>query len=81
MDSRMLGPLALSGVLSSSPLATQEAEAATGREVWGLERLSEPLTARALYEDLLAGRPVRGTVDVEDPDPATEFKLAEPGLS
>jgi molybdopterin-guanine dinucleotide biosynthesis protein len=81
MDSRMLGPLALSGVLSSSPLATREAEAATGREVWGLERLSEPLTARALYEDLLAGRPVRGTVGVEDPDPATEFKLAEPGLS
>lgn len=69
-----LGPLALSGVLSSSPLATREAEYATGCEVWGLERLEDPEISGRLYEDLRAGRPVRA---LPDPDPPVELALAE----
>jgi hypothetical protein len=53
---RGLAPIAVSGVLSSSPLATRETEAATGSPVWGLEQLSDPQTAQALYDDLLAAR-------------------------
>jgi hypothetical protein len=53
---RGLAPIAVSGVVSSSPLATREAEAATGSEVWDLVRLADPRAARALYQDLLADR-------------------------
>lgn len=53
---RGLAPLAVSGVLSSSPLATREAEAATGTAVWDLNRLSDPRAARALFDDLVVGR-------------------------
>jgi len=53
---RGMAPIAVSGVLTSSPLATREASAATGRPVWDLARLSDPETARALYTELLAGR-------------------------
>lgn len=52
LETRGLTPLALTGVLSSSPLATREAEAATGRQVWGLERLQDPSLARRLLEEL-----------------------------
>ncbi len=53
---RDLAPIAVSGVLSSSPLAAREAEVATGSAVWGLERLSDPHAAGALYRSLLASR-------------------------
>jgi Domain of unknown function (DUF1611_C) P-loop domain len=53
---RGLAPIAVSGVLSSSPLATRETEAVTGSPVWGLEQLSDPQAAQALYDDLLASR-------------------------
>jgi len=74
-------PVALSGVLSSSPLATREAEAATGLQVWGLERLGAADEARALYEDLLRDGPVRGAQDLPDPDPAVELDLAHATLT
>jgi hypothetical protein len=87
LEDRGLAPLALSGVLSASPLATREAEAATGRQVWGLERLGDAATAEALYEGLLAGRlgtagepAVDAAAPVEDPDPAVEVALARPRL-
>lgn len=73
-------PVALSGVLSSSPLATREAEAATGLQVWGLERLGDAGTARALYEDLRSGRSVRGAQDAPDPTPVVEHDLAHSTL-
>jgi hypothetical protein len=53
---RALAPIAVAGVLTSSPLATREAAAATGVPVWGLEQLADPTAARELYEDLLARR-------------------------
>lgn len=52
LESRGLPPLALTGVLSSSPLAIREVEAATDRQVWGLERLHDPLLAHRLVEEL-----------------------------
>ncbi|MDQ3628743.1 MAG: DUF1611 domain-containing protein [Actinomycetota bacterium] len=78
---RGMAALALSGVLSASPLATREAEAATGCQVWGLERLIDADATRALYEDLLAGRRVRGADQAPDPDPVVELELARPRLS
>ncbi len=78
LQSRGMAPLALCGLLSASPLATREAEVATGRQVWGLERLTDPVAASALYEDLLAGRRVRGADHAADPDPAVELELARP---
>lgn len=53
---RGLDPIAVSGVLSSSPLATREAATAAGCPVWGLAHLSDPQAARALYADLQADR-------------------------
>lgn len=63
---RGLAPIAVSGVLSASPLATREATAAANLPVWGLERLSDPGVAGRLHDDLLAGRPPRITAQ---PDP------------
>ncbi len=56
LGERGLTPVAVSGVLSSSPLATREAEAATGHDVWNMTRLSDPRAARALYDGLLTNR-------------------------
>ncbi len=55
---RGLAPIAVSGVLSSSPLAAREAEAATSCPVWGLPWLSNPVAAQALYEELRGCRDV-----------------------
>lgn len=74
LQERGISALALSGVLSSSPLATREAETATGKPVWGLERLSDPDVARELAADLRAGRPVR--LPAEEPNPGVEDDLA-----
>lgn len=71
---RGLTPIAVSGVLSSSPLATREAETATDMPVWGLAQLSDPQAARTLYESLLGGRQPHMAVG---PDPAVEVALAE----
>jgi hypothetical protein len=54
-----LAAIAVSGVLSASPLATREAAAATGRPVWDLAHLSDPANARALCTGLLARRDTR----------------------
>ena len=66
LRARGLAPIAVSGVLSSSPLATREAAAAADLPVWGLERLADPEVAGRLHDDLLAGRPPRITAQ---PDP------------
>jgi len=60
---RGLPLLALTGVLSSSPLAMAEAVAETGRPVWGPVQLSDVQSAAALYQDLRAARslPVAGS--------------------
>jgi len=71
---RGLAPIAVTGVLSSSPLATREAETATGLPVWGLAQLSDPQAARTLYEGLLGGRLPQLT---GDSPPAAELALAE----
>lgn len=77
LTERNLDPLALTGVLSSSPLATSEAEDATGRQVWGLEHLENPAAAAQLMSDLGGRRPVsRSAAGNEDPDPAVETRLA-----
>lgn len=55
LRNRGLAPIAVSGVVSSSPLATREAEAAANSPVWDLRQLSDPLAARRLYGDLLVG--------------------------
>lgn len=70
---RGLAPVAVCGVLSSSPLATREAEAATSIPVWGLAQLSDPQAARALYEGLRGGPVPRMT---GHPDPAGEAALS-----
>lgn len=64
---RGLAPVAVSGLLSSSPLAAREAEAATGTPVWGSARLSDPRLARSLYADLLAGRADVAPVELSRP--------------
>lgn len=69
-----MAPLALSGVLSSSPLATREAEAATGCEVWGLSRLEDPELARELCERLRTGRSLEESAR---PEPARELAMAQ----
>lgn len=69
-------PLALSGVLSSSPLATREAEAATGHEVWGLSHLEDPDLARELFDRLGSGRDARAAMPSADAPPAREQELA-----
>ncbi len=71
-----LPPLALSGVLSSSPLATREAERVTGRQVWGLERLADGEAARQMHQDLSNGRTVLGSRQADDPDSVVELQLA-----
>jgi hypothetical protein len=53
---RGLAPIAVAGVLTSSPLATREAAAVTGVPIWGLEQLADPTAARDLYKDLLVSR-------------------------
>ncbi|WP_432562547.1 DUF1611 domain-containing protein [Kineococcus sp. SYSU DK003] len=45
--------IALTGLLSASPLASREAAENTGRAVWGLPRLTDPLEVTALLADLL----------------------------
>lgn len=73
LQQRDLAPLALAGVLSSSPLATREAQAATGCEVWGLSRLEDPELALELCERLRGGR----TATVQPaPQPALDLVLA-----
>jgi hypothetical protein len=55
-----LTPRALSGVLSSSPLASAEAESVTGHQIWTLERLRNPATVRPLLSDLRTERTLTG---------------------
>lgn len=43
----------VTGLLTASPLASREAAAHTGHEVWGLSRLTDPLEAMTLVSDLL----------------------------
>lgn len=52
-------PEALSGLLSSSPLASREAQAATGRQIWDLEKLRDPAAAQALVDRLRKRRAAR----------------------
>lgn len=70
---RDIAPLALAGVLSSSPLATREAETATGVKVWGLQQLAEPQLAAELVTKLRDGR---RPDPVPAPDPHRERELA-----
>lgn len=72
LDRHGLAPLALSGVLTSSPLATREAEEATGCDVWGLARLEDPERARELYQQLRGDR----ESDLPGSDAAPEQDLA-----
>lgn len=53
-------PLAITGLLTQSPLAAAEAEAATGLPVWTREALQDPALATALVAPLLHGRPLCG---------------------
>ena len=76
LTDRGLKPLALTGVLSSSPLAVQEAEEATGSQVWGLQHLEDPDLAGQLYLDLRSSRPVAAAADTADPNPTAEAVLA-----
>lgn len=68
-----LDPMALSGVLSSSPLATREAVAATGLPVWGLAQLEDPEQALAVFTSLRDGR---RTPPADAPEPHDEVELA-----
>jgi len=61
-----LAPIAVSGLVSASPLATREAAAAADLPVWGLERLSDPEAARRLHDDL---RAVRALGTAAQPEP------------
>lgn len=70
-----LAPLALSGVMSSSPLATREAEAATGCDVWGLSYLEDPAVALELCSRLRTGR-MAGAPPAPTPEPDRELALA-----
>ncbi len=63
LSERGLAPLAVSGVLTASPLATRETAAATGSDVWDLAQLSDPRAARTLFDGLLAAR---AEADCED---------------
>ncbi len=72
---RGLAPLALTGVLSASPLATLEAVSATHDQVWGLQHLGDPDAAARLYADLRKPGGVV-TTDAVDPKPTTEIDLA-----
>lgn len=58
--------LALTGILTSSPLATAEAEHVTGLPVWDMPRLADPGLAADLHSNLRASR-IRA---VEQPTPA-----------
>lgn len=49
---RGIDPLAVSGVVTASPLAMREAAASTGHEVWGLARLADPDAATTLVARL-----------------------------
>lgn len=73
LKQRGLEPLALAGVLSSSPLATREAETATGCEVWGLSRLEDPELALELCGRLRHGRAATAR---PAPEPAMDQALA-----
>lgn len=72
---RGLAPLAITGVLSASPLATLEAVSATHDQVWGLQHLGDPDAAARLYADLRKPGGVV-TTDAVDPEPTTEIDLA-----
>lgn len=76
LTERGIEPLAFTGILSSSPLATAEAEAATGHQVWGLERLEDADAAAHLFADLRGRRSVAGAVAAADPDADVEVRLA-----
>lgn len=81
LHDRRLDPLALSGLLSSSPLATREAEEATGLQVWDMERLSDADAAAELVADLRAHRPLLGAAASPEPGPGPhDFgpELADP---
>ncbi len=52
----VMTPHALSGVLTSSPLASTEAASVTGHQVWKLERLRNPNAAAQFLADLRAQR-------------------------
>jgi hypothetical protein len=54
---RGMAPVAVSGVLTSSPLAAREAAAATGCPVWTTDDLATSELAAGLYERLRAARP------------------------
>ncbi|WP_432544864.1 P-loop NTPase family protein [Kineococcus sp. SYSU DK002] len=47
--------VALTGLVTASPLATREAEAATGHRSWGPARLSDPVQALTLLAGVLPG--------------------------
>ncbi|WP_199539079.1 P-loop NTPase family protein [Desertihabitans brevis] len=53
---RGLPVLGLSGVLTASPLAVAEAEAATSEPLWSLPRLGDPSAAAELFHQLAARR-------------------------
>jgi len=55
-----LTPHALSGVLTSSPLASAEAAAVTGHQVWKLERLRNPNAAAQFVTELRTQRALVG---------------------
>lgn len=50
LQQQRLPVLALAGTLTRSPLAQAEAEAGTGLQAMGLAQLSDPATARELYQ-------------------------------
>ncbi len=66
LSDRGLAPLAVSGLLTSSPLAMREAEIATGYAVWDMDRLADPNVTRALYEQVTALRTERARTN-QDP--------------
>lgn len=49
LSDRGLSPLAVTGVVSASPLASREARAATGVDVWQMAHLADPGLALALF--------------------------------
>lgn len=52
LHARGIRPLALTGVLSSSPLASREATRATGEDVWECGHLADPAFAAELVEHI-----------------------------
>jgi hypothetical protein len=58
LDGMGIRPLAITGLLTQSPLASAEAEAATGLPAWTLDHLSDPVRAKALVAGLAQGQPL-----------------------